>query len=568
MGRSRLSDTLLDMDPALWLLLRLRLLAWFRRFTRNLLTLKGILLIVVVALFFLPCAMGWLLSVLHEQRSGIEPARLEQVQTQAPVALLSLCLLMLLTNTGSTTGVSFSGPEVDFLFAAPLSRRQLLLYKVVVIILGALLSGLFLVFGAGVALSGYCFLPYLYGAAFLYVLFINLFQVVLGLLASTVGAQAYNRGRRIVLGILVLLVAGVILFAGTHLWRTHPQDALARLGQSSLLWPVLAPFHCFVGMGMAQSFMPGFVGWGIVCLALDLALIALVFGLDAHYLEASALASERAHARLQRFRQGGASGIVLGSGQRGRFGLPDLPRWGGVGPVAWRQLQSLPRSRGTLIMVVVFAPLFVLFLVGPVRGASDPSRLPLLLAGQALYATFLFSSIIFFDFRADLDRMDYLKTWPIHPMALTVGQLLGMTLFLTLLELVTMALLVALGPGSTSWLALAACALFAVPLNFFIVGCDNFLFLLFPIRAAAGPHSDVQHIGRQLLLAGVKALAIGISVGIPALAGALVYLLTQKSIVPALATAWLLLTAFALGIVPLVAWAFERFDVSRDVPPP
>jgi hypothetical protein len=58
-----------------------------------------------------------------------------------------------------------------------------------------------------------------------------------------------------------------------------------------------------------------------------------------------------------------------------------------------------------------------------------------------------------------------------------------------------------------------------------------------------------------------------IVLGTAALAAAVVYFLAGSRWVPALAVAWLVLAGAGAGLVPFIALAFRRFDVSRDTPP-
>jgi len=55
--------------------------------------------------------------------------------------------------------------------------------------------------------------------------------------------------------------------------------------------------------------------------------------------------------------------------------------------------------------------------------------------------------------------------------------------------------------------------------------------------------------------------------GLAILAGVLGYFLAGQSPVAALFASWLVLAALAVGLVPLIALAFRRFDVARDTPP-
>src|SRR5262249_33126258 len=108
------------------------------------------------------------------------------------------------------------------------------------------------------------------------------------------------------------------------------------------------------GLTLAAQSVQELLAYGWRCLAIDAALVVLVFALDYDYLEASAAASERVYARLQRVRQAGASAAWYSPGTGRRVTLPGLPWWGGVGPVAWRQVLAALRSLRGLTIFLVF----------------------------------------------------------------------------------------------------------------------------------------------------------------------------------------------------------------------
>src|SRR5262249_18381814 len=116
----------------------------------------------------------------------------------------------------------------------------------------------------------------------------------------------------------------------------------------------------------AERVWPDLVQWSLLALAVNAGLMALVIALDAQFLESAAAASERLYARLQQVRAGGAAALGWRSAGKVRFSLPSFPWWGGVGPIAWRQLVTAPRTRGPLM--------FVLILFGPVLMAALGAR--------------------------------------------------------------------------------------------------------------------------------------------------------------------------------------------------
>jgi hypothetical protein len=167
-----------------------------------------------------------------------------------------------------------------------------------------------------------------------------------------------------------------------------------------------------------------------------------------------------------------------------------------------------------------------------------------------------------FDFRGDLDQMDHLKSLPVSATALSAGQLLTPTLLMTLCHLIIVTTVLAAARRIDPILLYAAAV--SLPFNALLFGIENVMFLLFPTRAAATP-ADFQGYGRQILLLFAKGAVLLTAAGISALAGLLVHRLTHSR-PAAIATATLVLSAFALAVIPAVAWSFKRFDVSADIP--
>jgi hypothetical protein len=481
--------------------------------------------------------------------------------------LLGLTLLTLLSSAGDRGVITFSPAEVTFLFAGPFSRRQLLAYKVVIAFVSSLVMALFfLVWLASLhvrtMMLGFCYLGIV-----LAILFTQLLTMAIGFLASSISVQAYNRRRKLILLVLVVLALAVLVQTGGDLFRLSGLELAKRVEQTPVLRAVLEPLHWFVRAFTAERFWPDFVHWAGLSLAADLGLLLVVFALDAHYLESAAAASERVYAQLQRLRSGGAAATVLRHSGTARSWIPMLPWWGGVGPVLWRQLATVPRSRSTLVIVLMLLPLVVLpALRGLPTGNDAVAGLALPVGIQVLVMTLFLTPLIAFDFRGDLDRMDVLKTLPIAPTALVIGQLLTPTLLLCLVQWVGLVILAATLDQDIV-LQAAAGALLIVPFNFLLIGLDNLLFLFFPARALTPTPGDFQVMGRLTLSYLVKMILVGLAVGIATLVAVLIYHLLGRSLTAALVGAWFVLVGFDAGVIPLIVLGFRRFDVARDTPP-
>jgi putative ABC exporter len=545
------------MHPGLWLLFGLRLRGWVRRLYRGANTVRGALLLVFGSLVFI----SWVTPLLFQ--SAITPAQSPaEVRRWGPPALLGIWLINLLFSS-SEGAITFSAGEVNLLFPAPLSRRQLLSYKILLLFASSVVSALFM------ALFFHRFATSYLAAALplsLALSFLQLFTVFLALLASTVGARAYNQRRRIVL-VLMLLVA-VLVAVQVIASSSMPQDWrewLERLEESWLAQVLMSPLRCFVLAMTAERVWPDLVQWSALSALLNCLGLVVVFAMDAQYLEASARASEWRYARVQQMRRGGPLALnVFRSGvTRGR--LPVFPSWGGVGPILWRQLSSAVRAFWSVVLMVLMTAAMSLPLwIDPVSGRQNLPVWPRLF-GLFIGATLFVPALLPFDFRGDIDRMDMLKVLPVPAWRLVVGQLLTPILLISLAEILIIAVArVVRGVAETELLYVLA---FAVPFNALIFEMENLLFLFFPTRTLAATPGDVQALGRQVIVWMVKLFTLAVMGGLAFLAGLLLYFLTGQTLVAGLFAAWVVVVAFVAGLVPLLGFAFRQFDVSRDTPP-
>jgi hypothetical protein len=236
-----------------------------------------------------------------------------------------------------------------------------------------------------------------------------------------------------------------------------------------------------------------------------------------------------------------------------------LPWWGGIGPNLWRQVLTVSRSPSRLAgMVFLFALPVGLTLWLSVQ--EPRAFVPVFgsLIGLALFAP----SAVGCDFRPDLRHMEELKTMPVRPTRLVIGQLLTPVILLSLCEWLSLALLGVRGePG-----LLVAAAVLIVPANLLLVGVENLYFLWYPYRTSGANSFDFQAVGRQMLLLMFKGTTVGVAVALAAGAGALVFFFAGQSWAATVAAAAAVLTGLGLALVPLVAEAFERFDVAANLP--
>src|SRR5262249_57667786 len=121
---------------------------------------------------------------------GMAPA---QVGRYGPGMLVLYCAINLFFAT-SFQALYFSPAEVNFLFAGPFTRRQLLAYKIVLTLLVGL-PALLLMTAAFRIRGAWFFASFL--ALFEIYVFIQLFGMVLSLLVVSFGARLYSPARQL-----------------------------------------------------------------------------------------------------------------------------------------------------------------------------------------------------------------------------------------------------------------------------------------------------------------------------------------------------------------------------------
>lgn len=545
------------MDSALLLLIRLKFWGWLRRAGSKLGTARGLLLTAMGLMLFLPSLLGVILS--PSMPAKVAAVQIEGFRRIAPFFFLVYCLAVMIFSPGDKA-FAFTPAEVSFLFPAPFSRRALLGYKIVGNLGLTALSGLFLMF----AMRQNCrHLAFGYFGIVLAFWFLGLFAMAVALIGQAVGVRATTWRRRLALGLLAGLALAVVATLGLEALRNFTPQTILTLERAPAVQAAVAPFRPFARAISADRLWPDFALWFGVSLALDLALVGAILALDAQYLEGAAASSERFYAKLERMRKGGPSVRSFGK-KRTWKGIGDLPWWGGIGPLLWRQATTAVRDWARAVMPVVACVALAglgIYIAG--EAAESGEGIALGFGGLILGAIgFLMPFVLTFDFRADFERMEGLKTLPIPPSRLVLGQVAAPWALLTGSQLFSLALL-AIGTRTITgpFVALAA---FAPVLNALMFLVDNGMFLLFPSRPMAHTPGDIQAMGRMMLMMMAKMLSLGIALGLAAALGFAAYFLGGWA--AALVVAWLAIAAIVLGLVPLVALAFARFDVASETP--
>lgn len=535
------------MHPALWKLLRLRYRATVRRTLLGLTHWRGALSFafgVLMLAFMLGPNLYMAITAADEPQLGL-------LRSVAPLFLLAFTLLSL-NSTTKLQAVHFWPAEVDFLFAGPFNRKELLSYKIAGNLLGALF--LALLFSVWVYRFSMFWIA-AYVGMFLAVWFVQLLQICIVLVLQSLTERGWPLSRKMIL----IVTVGILALAAFNGIRgrdfTGLQGFVDAIRQTWTGAVVLAPFDVFGRVLAAERLFPDLVLWSAVAATMNAGMFLLIVRLDANYLEASVAGSQIIYQRLQRMR----SGNLRHSSPTGsvRFGLPQFPRWGGVGTIARRQFSKALRSSPWVPLIIIGAggggvTFFVI--------QSGNRGLAAILMAAAAWCTFVFASLFPFDFRGDLDQIELLKQLPIKPTALSAGQLVTP---ITLVGILQAAFLTSVALGTGQYQVAMLAAAFALPFDIMLFGVENLTFLIFPVRMVASTPGDFQHFGRQMLMMSIKFLLLGGLAGVSVGCGLGAFFLFGKSMTIFFIVSWLVLCVAAAATIPAVAWAFRRFDVTR-----
>lgn len=550
------------MNAGLHYLLRRGPAAKFRYLRRRAKGFKGTALLILGALFLLFAVGSQIVAATYFHGEPPSPESLEKVRGFGTAGLFLLALL----NFSFGGGVYFRPSEIDFLFPAPVSRRDLLLYHHLRT-LGLLLlsaSWIFLFVGLRNAPIG----VFGFFAIFFAFLFLNLTTQATGLLFGAVSGGISSRIRRVTLFLVLFFAAAGVFLAkdrireGFSFW-----EMLQTITQTGPVLAVTAPCRPFVELFLADSLTTG-LGWAGVCLLMLAGLFQLVVWLDRTYEESAIRSSQRMQQRLDKVRAAGA--YSQAPSKKGPFVLPHFPRLGGAGPILWRQgMEALRSWKGILIGGGLMAAWIVVMLGSreSLHQLPKVGEIPIQLRmfWFALLASFLMVQNLIFDFRKDLDRMAYLKSLPISPQALAVGQTGISALIFTGIQALLLLLVGWIWfrgfPESLGW-TLLACA----PFNWLVVGVQNLGFLIAPHRAMPKSGFDPGFMARMILQTLLRMAALALLAGGVFGLGWIFFQIFDESWNAALVGAGVALVFFFWLLVVLMGKAFTAFDVSKDIP--
>ncbi len=560
---------------ALLLLLRLKLRGRLRQQWRRMKTLKGVILTALGVLLF-----GlWFASLAF---SVFGPARsLDPAEAEPRVRLVGLLLTLLtLSSSLSHRGLFLPREEIERLFSAPVSRSDLVRYRLLSNSLRSLLGGVLIgcVSMRSLPNPPLALVGILLGMQTLPVLNQALSIALGGLEQRWIGPLRRAGNWLLGLVLLGLLALVVGLSWGNPIAEDTPLGgwlrSLGRARGGLLAHPVLsaltlplAPWAHMIAATTLAEFLP----WFLLCLVLYVLLFELCARLPIDFRELSLATSASVAARLSRARRGGGAAAGRASARAALWRVPWLFGRSPAGAIAWRKTAAIVRKAKGAFWVSVLALLFIsAFSTLAIPDGEEQVKAQWTPVLFALLGTFYLCAGLRFDFREELERMEVIRAWPLAPAGVFLATLLPEVVVVSVLlsgaVLLQALLLSRLHPVL---LGIVPCLPFLV-LSW--VALDNAVFLFAPVRVVPGHEGALQNAGRGLLLMFVRMLFLGLVLflgGGAALAAGfgtreLLGWSTTASAAAAFAVLALALAALDLFLIWLGGQVLQRFDVARD----
>lgn len=554
--------------PGLRKLARLKLRGHLRALRRRLSTASGIVFGLLGLLF-----VGlWIASLAYGNSLAVGRASPADGVAVARGALGLLCLMTVIGSL-SYRGLYLPRDEVERLLSAPVSRSDLIRYRLLV---NAARSSLFALIMALVASrrmpSRFAFAGTLVAMLLLPVLG-QATAILFGGAETRVGAWM----KRVPAGLL-RAVAGVIagVTMGGFLWIgttgggpfAFEGDWMGKILYHPVFEALTAPFLPWA-KAIAAPDLATFAPWFLLSTALLVVLFELTAQIPVDFRTLSLETSSDVARRLSRFRSG--RNMVSGSAVSRRalgWRVPWLFGHGPFGAVAWLKLCALVRkARGTVLFSV-----FVLGFVTLVTSNEAFGEIAEPLPGAVLIAvmgTIYLCSGLRFDFRADLDLMATIKAWPLSSSAVFLATILPSSLLVALLigiAIVVRACFLGAFPLA-QWALIAFLPLLCLLWS----ALDNAVFLFAPVRFVPGQGDAMHHTGRTMVLLLLRMALLAV---LALVSAGLFWVVTRLSELggvnegTAFAWAWIgVVLVFVAGVCALVAfgaWALRRFDVGSE----
>ena len=500
------------------------------------------------------------------------PEFLQSAPAVTGIALLAVTAISWLVPFDSGL-LDFSEAEVQFLFPAPVSRRELLLHRMLRSQLGILFG--VVVFGLTVpSLSGFERLGL--GVA-MWMLFVTGKVYFTGVSLTRARIRVAVARERLLAWwppAIVLTAAAIVATALTRAFLAAPpsgiRDAL-RLTREVSLQPltriVLWPFMALTGPVFATSF-----GAYVTALAGSVAVLAAVVVWVLKSDEAFHDAADEAARR--RGRQ--AQGRQAVNYRTRTAGWTLAPAGRPEGAFAWKAAMQTLRvvdKRGAVRSAVI---LFALTVVATSAGREGPAAtLGAFASVAAIFAILMAPQVIRIDIRQDLQHLELLKTWPVKGSAVVRGELLWPGILITTVAWAMIAVATTMsgtvmprtGVGWRLSIGIAV-AVVAPALVFAQLTVHNAVAVMFPAWVPLGNQRarGLDAMGQRLIMLGATWLLLVVMALPGVIAGGIVWLalglfLGPAALIPAAVVCCAMIAVEVLVGTEALGPVYERMDM-------
>jgi ABC-2 type transport system permease protein len=472
--------------------------------------------------------------------------------------------------------LDFSEAEMQFLFPAPVSRRKLLIYRILRSQIGLLFSAAVIGVSLGISSSGFSRLRISVASWFLLVTARIYFTGVT--LARVRLASRDRRSRRIAwLPIAVLGAATAIVVSSVvRAYQAAPVagplamlELIGRVGQTGAVRVVLWPF-----VALAR---PLFAAWpqpylsALSASAIVLAVVAAwVLKSDEAFQEAVTHVAERRSQDAPAQKGAPTYKVRSAAWTLAPIGRPEAA-------FAWKAAMQTLRmvDRRTLARVVSILAALTIIASSAGRGNGLAALLGAFSFAGAAFAIVLAPQVLRIDMRQDLSHLELLKTWPVKASAVVRGELLWPGALITAGSWIMLAAATYLSGTMFGQVSLglrlatgAAMAILAPALVFSQLAIHNAVALLFPAWVPLGNQRPrgLDAMGQRLIMLGATWLLLIVSALPGAIAGGIVWYALQRFVGPAALIPAAIVCTAIVGLEVLVATeaigpTYERLDV-------
>lgn len=463
-------------------------------------------------------------------------------------------------RSSSKHGIYFSPAEIENLFGTPLSRRQLLGYRLFVEIRTALLASLLSTCTMVIFFPNpICSLL----GIWLVISLVKLLPIFLALIGETAKAHTYNWQRKVIGFLFLTALTSIILWQFGQQqfqfdWTKASFDRnLAEIANSTAGMIVLFPFRMFSRVIFASDIDGWLALYASLALLINVALVGLIMMADANYLSVVDRTSRLVAAQVKQTKMNWAN-------ESYRYSLPMLPGMFGMGPLIWRHTLTFIRS------TKIFAPLAISIFIGLTwamvsykQAFVDNEAFPAIFLTTLGYITLLTALGFPVGFKGDIQQMENLKSLPISDWSIAVGQILSAVILASTIQLSVLLLVVVLDSARWQFWSIASVT-FPIG-NFLVFTVASVVLLFFPVKSDREGSTSVASLGQAMISMLSLLIGCGSIAAIVASMSLGTFYFTESVLAALLAG----LAAAALAgtaLTALLVYAYRRFDVSQETP--